>query len=163
MEPRIETLKEKRLAGMRATMSFANNRTRELWQRFMPRRGEIENRVGTDLYSLEIYPPGFFEPFDEEAQFEKWAAVQVTDHDILPSEMKALTVPEGLYAVFLHQGPASEGPKTYGLIFQEWLPRSAYVLDDRPHFAVMGEEYKGEDPDSEEELWIPIWPRDSQA
>jgi hypothetical protein len=29
-------------------------------------------------------------------------------------------------------------------------------LNKRPHFAKMGEKYKNEDPDSEEELWIPI-------
>ena len=156
MEPRIETLPEKQVAGMRIVMSFANNKTRELWQRFMPRRNEIENSVGTELYSLEVYPSGFFAPFDDKALFEKWAAVEVTDHDTLPPEMKPLTVPTGLYAVFLHQGPASAGPQTYGYIFQEWLPHSAYALDDRPHFAVMGEKYKGENPDSEEELWIPV-------
>lgn len=156
MEPRIETLRQKRFAGMRVVMSFADNKTRPLWQRFMPRRREIENRVGTELYSLEVYPPGFFTPFDAQAQFEKWAAVEVTDHEAVPHEMKALTVPTGLYAVFLHQGPASEGPQAYGYIFQEWLPRSEYTLDNRPHFAVMGEKYKGEDPDSEEELWIPV-------
>ena len=35
-------------------------------------------------------------------------------------------------------------------------PKSKYELDKRPHFALMGEEYKNEDPDSEEELWFPI-------
>ena len=57
---------------------------------------------------------------------------------------------------FLHRGPASEGMKTYQYIFQTWLPVSGYRLDDRPHFAVMGEKYKKEDPDSEEEIWVPV-------
>jgi len=29
-------------------------------------------------------------------------------------------------------------------------------LDDRPHFEVLGDKYKNADPDSEEEIWIPI-------
>jgi AraC family transcriptional regulator len=30
------------------------------------------------------------------------------------------------------------------------------LLDNKPHFEIMGDQYKNEDPDSEEELWIPI-------
>jgi AraC family transcriptional regulator len=29
-------------------------------------------------------------------------------------------------------------------------------MDDRPYFALMGDKYKGEVLDSEEEFWIPI-------
>ncbi len=70
--------------------------------------------------------------------------------------METIVTPTGLYAVFIHKGPASEGKKTYEFIFGVWLPESDYELDNRPHFAVMGEKYKNNAPDSEEELWIPI-------
>jgi len=53
----------------------------------------------------------------------------------------------------------SEGPKTYNYIFQEWLPNSDFKLNHRPHFAVMGEKYKRNNPDSKEELWLPIKPK----
>ncbi|HLT33108.1 MAG TPA: GyrI-like domain-containing protein, partial [Aquaticitalea sp.] len=43
---------------------------------------------------------------------------------------------------------------TYQYIYGQWIPNSEYELDDRPHFALMGEKYK--DPESEEEFWIPI-------
>jgi AraC family transcriptional regulator len=41
-------------------------------------------------------------------------------------------------------------------MFREWLPASGYELDDRPHFEILGERYKNNDPDSEEELWFPV-------
>ena len=41
-------------------------------------------------------------------------------------------------------------------IFSEWIPQSDYSVDDRPHFEVLGAKYKNNDPDSEEEIWIPI-------
>jgi AraC family transcriptional regulator len=41
-------------------------------------------------------------------------------------------------------------------IFMEWLPQSNYQLDNRPHFQILGEKYKHNQPDSEEEVWIPI-------
>ena len=54
MNPIIETLAEKKLIGKRIQMSLANNKTRELWQSFMPRRKEIQNNIGTDLYSMQF-------------------------------------------------------------------------------------------------------------
>lgn len=156
MQYRIETLPEIKLAGEHVRMSFANNKTGELWRAFMPRRREIGNTVGTELYSVEIYPRGYFETFNPSADFEKWAAVPVKDLDKLPEGMESLTIPEGLYAVFTYKGRASEGAKAYEYIFRTWLPESEYVLDNRPHFALMGEKYKNDDPDSEEELWVPI-------
>lgn len=157
MEPRIETLKEKKLIGKQKRMSFANNKTRELWQGFMPRRTEIKNNVSQELFSLEVYDDIlFFKNFNPVNEFTKWAAVEVTDFNHIPDEMETMIIPSGLYAVFIHKGPASEGPKTYNYIFGTWMPKSEYTLDDRPHFALMGENYKNDNPDSEEEIWIPI-------
>jgi AraC family transcriptional regulator len=70
-----------------------------------------------------------------------------------------MKLPEGLYAVFLHRGPATTGPKTFEYIFQTWLPASEYFLDHRPHFEILGTNYKNDDPDSEEEIWIPVKPK----
>ncbi|HXB39910.1 MAG TPA: GyrI-like domain-containing protein [Bacteroidia bacterium] len=153
---RTETLTEKKLLGNTLRASFAKNNTRTLWQGFMPMRKEIKNVIGTDLYSLEVYEPGFFASFNPEKEFDKWACVEVTDYNSIPDKMKMLVVPQGLYAVFLHKGSASEGVKTYRYIFETWLPGSGYTLANRPHFAVMGAKYKSEDPSSEEEIWIPV-------
>jgi AraC family transcriptional regulator len=156
MKPRIETLTEKKLIGKRMIMSFSNNKTFELWRSFMPRRKEIKNNIGTELYSIEVYAPLYFNNFNPNAEFEKWAAIEVADFETIPNEMETITLPDGLYAVFVHKGPASTGPKTYQYIFGTWLPNSDFLLDNRPHFARMGEKYKNEDPNSEEEIWIPI-------
>lgn len=157
MEPRIEVLKTKLLAGHKLRMSFAENRTAELWRGFMPLRRNIRNIAGHDLFSVEVYNDvDFFKSFDPNRQFDKWAAVEVTGSDDLPEDMELLILPEGFYAVFIHKGPASEGPKTYAYIFRTWLPGSEYALDNRPHFALMGNKYKHNDPSSEEEIWIPV-------
>lgn len=156
MQPRIETLPEKKFIGKKIQMSFSHNKTYELWKSFMPRRKEIENTIGVELYSIEVYPPSYFSNFNPAVNFEKWAAVPVSDASTIPHEMYSLTSPAGLYTIFTHKGPASEGPKTYENIFSTWLPQSEYDLDNRPHFAVMGEKYKHDDADSEEELWIPV-------
>jgi AraC family transcriptional regulator len=45
MQPRIETLAEKKLIGKHLTMSLAHNRTGELWTSFMQKRGAIANHI----------------------------------------------------------------------------------------------------------------------
>lgn len=156
IQPHMEVLREKKLVGRNVTMSFARDKTKELWQQFMPGRNLIREVKGNDFYSVEIYPTGFFEQFDRNRCFQKWAAVEVNELSQLPAGMESLILPTGLYAVFIHKGPASDGPKTYEYIFRQWLPTSLFSLDDRPHFALMGERYKQDHPDSEEEIWIPV-------
>ncbi|KUJ61936.1 AraC family transcriptional regulator [Flavobacteriaceae bacterium CRH] len=156
MEVRIENLVEKKLIGAYIAMNFIENKTFELWNGFMPRRKEIKNAIDANLYSLEVFPVGHFDNFDPSNSFQKWAGIEVSNFDEIPSDMKTLVIPDGLYAVFTHKGPQSEAHQTYHSIFVEWLPNSKYTVDERPHFAVMTEKYKKEDPDSEEDIWIPI-------
>lgn len=156
-QPRIETISEIKLVGKRINMSFSNIQSHRLWRSFMPKRKEIANVLSDKLYSLEIYKDvNFFETFDPTAEFEKWAAVEVSDFEAVPSEMEPLVIPSGKYAVFSYKGKGSEVSETYRSIIQDWMPDSDYQLDHRPHFAVMGEKYKYEDSASEEELWFPI-------
>jgi AraC family transcriptional regulator len=155
MIPRIELLPKKDLVGKKITMSLLNNRTTDLWKNFMPSRKQIISMKGSELYSVEVYEPGYFDVFNPAAIFDKWAAVEVTSLMNIPEGMASLQL-EGLYAVFMHFGPASEGSGTYKYIFQTWLPHSGYCIDHRPHFALMDNRYKGEDPESQEEIWIPV-------
>ena len=159
MEYRIETIVPKKLVGKRMKMSLATDKTWALWHSFMPRRKEIISTAGKELFSVKVYDPLYFDNFNPNAEFEKWAAIEVTDFVDVPREMEMITHPGGLYAVFNYKGAASEGAKAFRYIFAAWLPKSKYVLDNRPHFDLLGEKYKNDDPDSEEELWIPIKPR----
>ena len=64
-------------------------------------------------------------------------------------------LPEGNYAVFNYKGLSTD-TAVFHYIFFEWLPNSDWVLDDRPHFEVLGSKYKNDSVDSEEEIWIPV-------
>ena len=157
MEPVIKLLEEKLLIGKHLTMSLAQNRTPELWRAFMPLKKQIQNTLSADLYSLQLFPPGLdFALFNPDIVFEKWAAVEVAAATEMPGGLEVFILPAGLYAVFTHHGPASEGERTFRYIFNEWIPNSPYTIDDRPHFEVLGAKYKNDSPDSEEEVWIPV-------
>ena len=155
MTPRIESTNEKKLVGNHLKMSFANYKVGELWRSFSPRRKEITNNLTGDLISLVIYKPTHFADFRPTNEFERWATVEVSDFDKVPNEMETFVLPSGLYAVFEYKG-SSKDPIIFQYIFGTWLPSSDYILDDRPHFEVLGEKYKNDDPYSEEEIWIPI-------
>lgn len=155
MELRLEQLPEKKLVGKHLHMNLANNRTMELWQSFMPHRRHIRNCVGTDLFSLQVYEPSLdFRDFNLQTSFEKWALTEVSTFENIPEGMEAFTLEAGLYAVFIHKG--LDFQPTFQKIFYEWLPKSDYALDQRPHFELLGGNYKNGSPDSEEEVWVPV-------
>lgn len=155
MNPRIEKLDTKRLLGTCLKMSLTTNKTGQLWGQFGPRIKEIQNRVSEDKISMQIYPPLYYAQFNPSKEFEKWATVEVKDFENIPDGLKSFTVEEGLYAVFDHKGSSSDH-SIFEYIFSKWLPDSNYEVDDRPHFEVLGPKYKNNDPDSEEEIWIPL-------
>jgi len=155
MHPQIKTLPTKKLIGKRIKMSFTNNKTAELWGSFLPKCKEIENKIGTDLYSIQNFDNDFFQNFSHEKEFEKWACVEVSNFDKIPSKMDSFILKSGLYAVFQYKGSSSDN-SIFQYIFTQWLPNSDYELDNRPHFEILGEKYKNNSADSEEEIWIPV-------
>jgi AraC family transcriptional regulator len=158
MIPSIRTLTSKKLVGKRLTMSLITNTTHQLWKNFMPLRNTILNVIGTDRYSLQIYPDNYFDGFNPATEFEKWAAVEVSSFDAVPEGMETVIIPGGLYAVFYYKGNPASGAEFFKEIFSVWLPQSGYVLDSRPHFEVLGSKYQNGSDYSEEEIWIPVTP-----
>jgi AraC family transcriptional regulator len=158
MTPRIETLSEKKLIGKRLIMSFANYKVAELWRSFMSNRQEISNNISNDLISMTVYNPSHFLNFNPTNEFEKWATLEVSNFDNVPSEMETFILSGGLYVVFDYRGLNTDD-SIYRYIFEEWIPNSDYDLDNRPHFEILGEKYKNNDPTSEEEIWIPVKPK----
>lgn len=157
LTPEIKALNEKKLVGIKMPMSMLQDRTTELWHRFMQKRTEIAETMTDDVFSLQLYPPNYFREFNPATLFEKWALVEVDDNTQLPEGMEAFHLVSGLYAVFHYKGLSSD-KSIYQYIYGNWVPNSAYNLADRPHFEILGDKYKNNDPNSEEEIWIPIQP-----
>ena len=95
---------------------------------------------------------------DIHQEFDKWAAVEVSKFDAITEGMESFILNEGLYAVFDYKGLSTD-VQIFIYIFTEWLPNSNYLLDERPYFEILGSKYKNNDPESEEEIWIPVKPK----
>ena len=154
MNPTIKTFPSTKFIGKNLSFTYADYRVFELWSSFMPCRKEILNTIGTDLYNIQINPENF--DFNPNTPFVKWAAVAVTNFVLVPEGMEVLEIPQGLYAVFNYKGDQSIVAAFFNAIYIEWLPASGYELGNHPQFEILGEKYKYNDPNSEEEIWIPI-------
>jgi len=156
-EPVILEIGEKKLAGIRILTTLSANKTFELWNRFMPRLKEVEQKIEGALYSVRKYPANFgTDTFTFDTEFEEWAAIEVVTHDRIPPGVEKLSISAGKYAVFNYVGLASDFPPTAQYIYMSWIPGSQFRLDDREHFAVMGKKYLPNSPSSEEEIWVPV-------
>lgn len=158
MEPRYETLPPRILVGQKLNMSLVVNKTGELFRSFMPRRKEIERLKDQIVYDLRVYPAGYFEPFNPSTPFDKWAVVEVDSADAIPEGMEVFHLVGGEYAVF-KPANGTHGPDIFQYIFGQWMPSSNFILDERPHFERLDPKGIRNNPEADEEYWIPIKPR----
>lgn len=156
MEIIIKTNPAYQIIGMKREISFAENTTSEIWQNFMPRRHEISDKINSDLFSISIYTEDFFRAFDIHNKFEKCAGIAVKSTESIPEGMQLIPIEEGMYATFIYKGLAENYPKVFQNILQHWIPENGYQIDNRPFFEILGEKYKRNSEESEEEIWIPI-------
>jgi AraC family transcriptional regulator len=159
MQPRLEALPETTLAGQHRRLSLLADTTAALWRSFGQRLRARPFASSPERYSVQVYDSAYFQAFRPEATFEKWAAVAVAHAADVPADLDLLVLTAGLYAVFDYRGLASAGPAVFRYIMLDWLPASGYELDDRPHFELLSEHYRPDDPAAEEQIWIPVKPR----
>ncbi|MCB0760399.1 MAG: GyrI-like domain-containing protein [Flavobacteriales bacterium] len=155
-EPRIVHAPARILAGLHIRQTTRTDQTVKLWQQFGPRIPLFHNRIGGELFSVQIIDRGVsFSDFDLDTPFGKWAAVQVQDEKV-PSDIDILHVPAGMYAVFMYLGLPQGIHAFLTEIFTQWMPAYGYQFDFRPQFEIMPPNYSPTNPDAQEEVWIPI-------
>ncbi len=156
MTPYILEASPRTLIAMQHRMSLVANTTAQLWQSFRMRRSEIEHVIGTDLYSVRSYEEDYFRAFRPDRVFSKWAAIEVEKVDSIPEGMELLHLPGGLYAVFHYVGNPTAGTAFFTAMYSQWIPQAGLEIDTRPHFEILGSQYKNNADDSEEDIWVPI-------
>ncbi|MFV9551547.1 GyrI-like domain-containing protein [Algibacter sp. PT7-4] len=156
IKPVFKNIETKKLVGKSVSMSLMNNKTFDLFSDFMPKRKQIKNAICQDKYEVMIYDELHFKNFNPNNIFTKWATLEVSNFNNIPEHMEGLTIETGLYAIFKYRGLSKNFGDLMRYIFMEWMPQSGYALDNRPHFNVLGNKYINNNPDSEEDVYIPI-------
>ncbi len=152
----IIQIQETKTIGISIDMSLVENKTQVLWQTFIPGIHLIKNRIGSEKISLQVYPKEYYQSFDPKNIFTKWALVPVSTFDCIPDGMSSFVIPSGWYARFHYKGHPAAGASFFQTIFTQWVPKSGYQIDERPHFEMLGDRYDNNSVDSEEDVYIPI-------
>ncbi|MBM3400591.1 MAG: GyrI-like domain-containing protein [Bacteroidetes bacterium] len=153
LEPTFLNLPEFTLTGISTEMSLSSNKTQSLWSSFRRQQKQSKYQDPDFFYSVIVYPENYFENFNPATPFVKHALVSTEHTGNLDLGWERFTLPGGLYAVFNHKGPDSS---IFNFIYNQWLPQSRYILDNRPHFEKLPAGYIPGHSESEEEIYIPI-------
>ena len=146
------------LVGVAHETSLSAAETPALWRRFGPRIREIDERADDWRYSLRQYPAELsLNHLTPETRYREWAAVAVNSGAQLPAGLETLRLTGGLYVRCLHRGLPGEIGDTVNYLFGQWLPTSGYDVDNgRPHFERMAPNYRPDDPEAQEEMYVPL-------
>ncbi|NJB86723.1 AraC family transcriptional regulator [Lewinella marina] len=158
-EVTLQDLAPINLVGLSQRTTLAAMDTPRLWQAFGPRIKEVAARADTFRYAIREYPagPSSFR-LEPDTEYREWAAVALANaDDSLPEGLESVKIPGGIYAYCIHRGLASEFGRTLDYLFRSWLPASGYAVDNtRPHFERMGPDYRLDDPEATEEVFVPV-------
>ena len=158
MIPVVKQIPDKLIIGRKIATSITQYNPFELWSKFMPKRKEILNPISAEVLSIQIFQEDTFAStsFNENTLFDMWAAIEVTKIEQPPADMESYIIYGGTFVTFTLKGEQPTLTEQYNYLINDWLPKEGYCIDNRAHFQVMGDKYKRNDPNSEEEAWIPI-------
>jgi len=150
IEPdRYEIRRAMLLAGLRQSHSFTSvsETIPEQWQQFKA-LGNINGQVGSTAFGAVCG--------STVNRFEYLAGIEVESFSVLSADMGRMRVPEQYYAVFQHRDHISTIPKTWELIFNEWLPRSGTQPAETPCFELYDERFNPKTGLGIVEIYFPI-------
>ena len=145
MEIKIVTKPAFTVAGMTYFGKNENSEIPQMWDQFLPRSGEIEEK----LEPQKCY--GVCGAMDADGRFRYLAGYQVKPGSDLPDNMELWDVPEQTYAVF--PSTLQTIHEIYQYAFQTWLPQSEYEHVPSPDFEFYDDDF---DPNKGTGLYIYI-------
>ena len=125
----VETLPKKTLVGYCSVLDSRKVKLAYelLWFKFIERLTFTTIPVGRDLYGVcaNLNANNGF--------FEYWTAVEVTEGDLVPSDLIEIPIDAGTYGLRIEK-PDNMLPQVYGKLIHVWEPPSDYILNWRRPF-----------------------------
>ena len=159
MEPKFEAKRGFYAIGMGG--EFQHGKTEgigELWDRFLERMGEIENKKGEEKGKYPAY--GICEEIwingENQDHFRYYAAVEVAPGSKTPEGMKSIKIESQKYAVFTTKnGLAGIGPLTE-YIWGNWLAQSGREVKPASDIEYYSADFDPESKSTQVEIWVPV-------
>lgn len=160
MQPKIIEKESFKVLGIQGDFTMENNTIPQMWDAFIPRMGEIKNRVNPEICYGICSSPGpetNYQEFTEQTIFNELVCQEVADFNHIPAGMTTRTIPDGKYAVFTHKGPLSNLKHTYDYIYKNWLPDSQYKVSAPYDFELYDGRFNYMDQENSEiDIYVPI-------
>ncbi|MBX7044757.1 MAG: GyrI-like domain-containing protein [Ignavibacteria bacterium] len=151
MEAAYKERKGFKVAGLKYVGKNPQPDIANLWDKFVPRMNEPQNRINEN----ESY--GVCYDMDAEGNIYYIAGVAVSDFDNLPEGFDIVEIPDNKYAVFTHKGSIANFSQTVAYVYGEWVKNPANKKKfDAPDFEVYDERFKGDADDSECDLYVAV-------
>ena len=148
MEPEIVTRPAFTVVGMKYGGRNEKNEIPQLWEKFMPRSGEIKQRTNPNAYGVE-------DNYDKKTgEFDYLAGFEVQDTSDVPEGMEIWQVPEQTYAVFPCNLKSIK--QAFRQIYREWLPQSGYQRAGGPDFEFYDDSFKPDQGKLELFIYVPV-------
>jgi AraC family transcriptional regulator len=156
METRIINLPAMRVIGMEYVGKNENAEIAAMWGVFVPRFGEVQGKICPDVKL------GVCGDTQEDGSFRYVAGFQVDADAPEPDGMGAFDVPAATYVVVTQRGPLNDKERGLGAalnyVYQDWLPHSGYKRAATPDLEWYDERFRGDEEDSEMDVYTPIVP-----
>ncbi len=153
MEPQIVALDTLYLVGLPFYGDASEGQFGKTWDRFIKIEKQIKKRVNQEVtYGVEIYG----EEFHTDQKWVYFPSVAVSDLAEIPDILFGKILPAATYAVFTVKGGLDKIPETFRYAYDQWLPASKYEMGYAFDFELYDERFKGREPDSELDLYLPV-------
>ncbi|MER2261608.1 MAG: GyrI-like domain-containing protein [Psychrobacillus sp.] len=124
MEPRVLKRKSFQIVGYALCANLKEIEEQNLGKQTLARLedsfSEIHNKVGNNIYLVQIYP--MKDNFNAmEDAFTQIIGYEVSEAVGIPEFATHHIIPENFYVTYTHQGPEAELYKTYDYLYRDWL------------------------------------------
>ncbi len=157
MQPEIRTLPERKVIYVTRTGIDNGDFSRAAKAAFAAIIGYIDGNQlwGSVVACVALCPDDTATTPAEDCRYQ--AGVIIRDQVPVAGEVEMMTIGDGRWAVFTHEGPYTTLAGTWGAIYRDWLPASGMELRDvAPYELYLNDASKTAPEDLRTEIHIPV-------
>ncbi len=152
--PEIVTMGEMTLIGKEKVFTQKTmSQIPQMWMDFMGQEDQIRNMAS----QTEAWGASYNMDYSGQTMsFTYFCGAEVTHTNFVPEGMVVHVVPASKYAKFTHYGSLDGLSKTYGYIYNQWLPQSGYQEGSGDELELYDMDFHPDGMNSKMYIFVPI-------